>query len=46
MVVNITGEVVATGVNDPLNMFIVVGVILGIGFLIFGGYTLYKIIGG
>jgi len=43
---NVTGQEVATGVADPLIMFIVVGGLLGVGIIIFIAYSLIKLIGG
>ena len=39
---NVSGEVVATGIRDPTNMFLIIGLIICIGLIIGIGYSIYQ----
>lgn len=38
---NVSGQEVAVGIADPLNMFIIMGVILGVGIIAAIAYSIY-----
>lgn len=39
---NVSGEVVATGMKDPATMFIIIGFIICVGFIIGIGWSIYQ----
>jgi len=44
MTLNISGQELATGINDPIVMFTYVGLIIGFGVLCFIFYMFYKML--
>jgi hypothetical protein len=46
MSLNVSNEIVATGAHDPLNMFVILGVLCGIAFLAMVLMYLKNVIGG